>query len=498
MREQRLKLNTFTSLVFQLAAVICGFILPRLIIGQYGSEVNGLLNSITQFLGVVNFIELGVGAVVQSSLYEPLAEKNNDKISKVIKSASGFYCKIASLFIIYAVVLLIIYPFIGRNDFERVFTMLLIVVMFISSFAQNYFGIVERLLLSADQRGYVQYTLQTISIVLNTLLSACLIFAGASIIAVKLVAALIFVVQPIFLKLYVRRNYSVDRRVTLVEEPIKQKWNGLAQHVAAVILDSTDTIILTVFSSLSNVSIYSVYHLVIYGVKNLFAVMTNGIQSYWGDMWAKNENVELNDTFMYYEWLIHMGSVLVFGCTGVLVVPFVKIYTSGVTDANYIVPAFAALITIAHGTHCLRLPYHVLIKSVGHYKQTQKCYIIAVVLNLFISIITVKLWGLIGVAIGTLIAMLYQTVWMAYYDYRKVLSRKIKFFYKLIALDVVIVLAGCFVSELFSLKSISYFSWVELALKDFFTWLLIVICSNFLIYRDNLRRLLKSVWTLKG
>ena len=71
-RGKKLALNTITSLVLQVVSVICGFILPRLILESFGSDVNGLVNSITQFLGVITLLDLGVGAVVQSALYKPL------------------------------------------------------------------------------------------------------------------------------------------------------------------------------------------------------------------------------------------------------------------------------------------------------------------------------------------------------------------------------------------------------------------------------------------
>ena len=73
----KLMKNTISSFVFQITTIICGFILPRLILQQYGSEVNGLINSLNQFLGVISFLELGVGAVIQSALYKPLAQNNN-------------------------------------------------------------------------------------------------------------------------------------------------------------------------------------------------------------------------------------------------------------------------------------------------------------------------------------------------------------------------------------------------------------------------------------
>lgn len=69
MRKKLLAKNTTASLISQITALVCGFILPRLFLQYFGSEVNGLVNSITQFLSVISFLELGVGAVVQSSLY---------------------------------------------------------------------------------------------------------------------------------------------------------------------------------------------------------------------------------------------------------------------------------------------------------------------------------------------------------------------------------------------------------------------------------------------
>lgn len=101
------------------------------------------------------------------------------------------------------------------------------------------------------------------------------------------------------------------------------KWNGVAQHIAAVVLDGTDNIVLSIFATLSDVSIYSVYHLVVYGVKQLFTSMTNGIHSLIGELWAKQELDTLNRTFGWTEWAIHTGVTYVFGCTGLLILPFV-------------------------------------------------------------------------------------------------------------------------------------------------------------------------------
>lgn len=484
-RGKKLALNTITSLGLQVVSVICGFILPRLILESFGSDVNGLVNSITQFLGVITLLDLGVGAVVQSALYKPLADNDTNMISKIYVSANKFFRRLAEILLVYVVLLMIFYPMLVNKSFGHMYTALLIAAICISSFAQYYFGIVNSLLLNADQRGYIQYVAQIITLILNTFACYIIIKLGASIQIVKLTTSLIFLLRPLFLVFYVKKHYSIDQKITYVEEPIKQKWNGMAQHFAAYVLSGTDNIVLTMFSTLGNVSIYSVYNVVIIGVKNALLSVTNGFQSLIGEMLAKKETMKLNAFFGFVEWFLHTGTTLVFGCTGVLIVDFVRVYTYGINDADYIQPLFAVLITIANAGHCLRLPYNILILAAGHYKQTQSNYIIAMILNIVVSIATVKMWGLVGVAIGTLIAMAYQTVWMAKYDSKNIICWPFKNFLKQCGVDAITVIIASLATFKIPMLSVSYVSWFLLAIEVFGIWLIISIVINTIFYRER-------------
>ena len=88
MRNKKLAWNTISGLLLQGTTVLCGFILQRAILNRFGSDANGLLNSIAQFLQMIAFLELGVGAVVQSALYKPLADRDFRKVSEVVFSES--------------------------------------------------------------------------------------------------------------------------------------------------------------------------------------------------------------------------------------------------------------------------------------------------------------------------------------------------------------------------------------------------------------------------
>lgn len=490
MRKLLLAKNTAASLIAQITTLICGFILPRLFLQHYGSEVNGLVNSISQFLSVIAFLELGVGAVVQSSLYKPLAEKDNQQISKVMVSANKFFQRLARILLVYVISLMIIYPYIANQNFGFIYTATLIATISISSFAQYYFGIVNSLLLNADQRGYIQYNAQTVTIILNTIVCAIMISMNGTIQVVKLVTSIIYLARPIILQIYVNNHYKINWKIKYTQEPIKQKWNGVAQHVASVVLDGTDTIVLTVFSTLSNVSIYSVYFLVVKGVKTLFLSVTNGIQALIGELWAKQELDQLKSFFGWIEWLIHTGTTYVFSCTAALIVPFIQVYTLGIRDANYIQPTFAILLTLANAMHCLRLPYNIMVLAAGHYKQTQRNYIVAAILNIVVSVLTVKIWGLIGVAIGTLVAMTYQTIWLAIYDSRHFIYWPLKKVIRQFLVDIISSFLIISFGSHIVLKDFTYFNWFFMAIKVAIVALFVAFCLNSLFYRSKMHRLM--------
>ena len=465
MRKRKLVFNTVTSLINQIITIICGFILPRLFLDYYGSAVNGLISSITQFLGFIAFLELGVGAVVQSALYKPLADNDENEISKIIKSADKFFKRIAIILIIYTFILGLIYPFIVISQFNYLYTASLIFIIAISSFAQYYLGIKYQLLLEADQKSYVQLILQIITLLINTLVNVILIQKGVSIQIVKLSTSIIFVLRPFIMAIYVKRKYKINNDIVLKEEPIKQKWNGLAQHLAAVVLGNTDIVILTIFSTLQNVSIYSVYNLVVLGVKQLVTSVTTGTSALFGNMIAKNEKDLTLKTFEKFEIIVHFLVTVLFVCTGILIVPFVKIYTKGVTDTNYIVPTFAVLITMAQAACCLRLPYFTIILAVGHYKETQTSAIIEMIINIVVSLVVVMKFGLVGVALGTFLAMMYRTIYFVVYLSKNVINRSVYYFIKHVVLNLLIICLSVILCKNFNYDINTYIEWIKLAFK---------------------------------
>ena len=491
-RKQKLVLNSLSSLFYQIVAVICGFILPRMFLKYYGSDVNGLISSISHFLGFITIGDLGVGAVVQSTLYKPLSSNNVEEISRIYLSSVRFFRKISLILVFYMGALSVIYPLIVIEKFSFIYTFILIIAISISSYAQYFFCISYRLILNADQLGFYWMLVHSISLILNTLLCVILMNHCFTIQVVKLVTSLIFICQPIAIVIIVRKRYKLNLKTRIVGEPIKQKWNGLAQHIATVVLNNTDTVVLTLFSTLSNVSIYSVYYLVVNGVKQLIVSSTNGIQALLGNMLAKKEFQRLNNIFSSFEWLLHTITTLIFSCTAILIVPFVSIYTKNINDANYILPTFGLLITLAQASYCLRMPYNLMILAAGHYKQTQTSAIIEAIINILVSCILVYNLGLVGVAIGTLIAMLYRTIYLAYYLSKNILLRKISYLFHHLLVDSLSVFIIILSSRVIFGKQyllIKYSDWIIHAICTFSLSIILILIINIFFYKNEILHL---------
>ena len=137
-RKTKLFVNVLLGLIQKAILIICGFIVPRYMLIYFGSSVNGLISSINHFLGFISLLELGIGPVITSNLYEPLAKNNKEQLSRVIISAERFFRKIAVIFSIYVFILVFIYPKYLKTDYDFLFTSSLLLIISISTFA-NYF-----------------------------------------------------------------------------------------------------------------------------------------------------------------------------------------------------------------------------------------------------------------------------------------------------------------------------------------------------------------------
>ena len=121
---------------------------------------------------------------------------------------------------------------------------------------------------------------------------------------------------------------------------------------------------------------------------------------------------------------------LLFSLTGMLITPFAMIYTSGITDANYYQPVFGIVLVLAESMYLLRSPHVSLAYAANKFKEITLPAYIEAIINIFVSIILMKKYGLIGIATGTLIGMIYRGAFHVYFTSKIIPSRRQSVFYK--------------------------------------------------------------------
>lgn len=499
MRSKKAFANSATSLILQFIMVIYGFVVPKLIMSSFGSAVNGTISSITQFLGYITLLEAGVGGVVRAALYKPIAENDETKISGILNATEKFFRKLAYIFIGYMLIIACLFPFLVNNEFSWFYSFSLVLIIGAGTFMQYYFGITYQMLLQADQKRYVPNILMMMTVISNTILVVVFIKIGDIFPAfhhiqiVKAATAFVYVVKPLLLTVYVKKHYKINSKVEPDNIAIKQRWDGLGHHIAFFFHTNTDIIVLTFFSKISasmsikEVSVYSVYYSIVNGIVSVTSAFSSGIESAFGDMIARKEKEALHKNFNMFEFLSFFVASVFFTACAVLIVPFVKVYTRGITDADYIRPLFAYILTLAEAVYCIRIPYQNVTLAAGHYKQTRNGAFAEAGINVVLSVLLVIKYGIIGVAAATLAAMTFRTIQYVVYLSKNILKRSMKPFIKRTVITVISVTVSIFISRIISDGFVtSYFTWAVYAVIVFSVCFAVNLAVNFLLCKKDL------------
>ncbi|OLU36336.1 polysaccharide biosynthesis C-terminal domain-containing protein [Ileibacterium valens] len=465
-RERKARLNIISSLLYQLTALFCGLIIPRLLIDAFGSAAYGATMSIAQFLSYITLFEGGIGGVARALLYEPLARQKTEDIARIVYSISRFFKWIAFGFLAYTFVLACIYKQIAHfESFSFWNSFLLVLVISISTMGQYYIGMAYQVLLQASQLSYVTNFLAIVTSLVNTALILILVHMNCSLIVVKLFSSIVFVIRPLVLSVYVKRKFQLppENEVSNIPKRLPGQWSGLSQHLAYFFFSNTDVVVLTLMKSLSLVSVYSVYSNVVKMLQGLTNSFSAGMEALFGELLARGKDKQLSQIFTHYETLISMVSISLFSVALLLIVPFVRIYTRGVTDADYIQPVFGFVLILAILVECLRAPYHCLCIAAGHFKQTEWAAYGETLINILFSVLLVIPFGLSGVAAATLCASAFRFLYYVYYLQENILRRRIYLFFKRALINTADLLLICLIGS-FLLK--------HLQLQNFFEFIL--------------------------
>ena len=462
-RTEKFFKNSITTALYQIVVMIAGFITPRIMLSYYGSEINGLVTSVSQFISYFNLVEAGLASAAAYALYKPLAEKDNGEISAIVSASRRFYNISGGLFFALTIILSLIYPIFVKPDALSPTLVALLVLVIGASGALEFLTMSRyRVLLSADQRTYILSLATIAAVVINTAVIAVLSSFGANIVLVRLVALSSVFLRSGILMLYVKKNYkSVDYYAKPNNKALSKRWDALILQILGTIQVGAPVVIATACCSLELVSVYTVFYMVINGINGILSIFQSGLAAAFGEVIAKDEKETLKQSFTDFEYTYHILVSVIYSITGIMLISFVKIYTAGINDANYNVPIFGFLFVLSGILYNIKTPQSMLINSAGLYKETRVQTIIQGAIMVVGGFTLAPFWGLEGIIIASCLSNLYRCIDLCFFIPKIVTGLpKSNSLISLLITTLTAVLLILSFGKIFEIQAENYIEWV--------------------------------------
>lgn len=502
MRSRQAAKNMIANIILQMVVFLSGIVLPRFFLEEYGSSINGMVTSINQFLVYLGLAEAGVGTASVVALYGPLANEDTKEVSAILSATRKFYYRSGYVFGALVAGFVFIYPYLITQQLSASLVRMMIVILASSTLVDYLLLGQYKVLLTANQKGYVVAYVQAAGTVLNMTVSIVLISFHADVLLVKGVATLIYIMRFWIVKWYVKKHYgSINYKAEPKMEGLNQRGAALLHQVVGVIANNTDVVLLTVClgsRSLIEVSVYGIYNMVVCAINQMLTSFSNGLTAGFGEVISKGEKEVLKKSFSSYEYVYMIVVFCVFICMGVLLLPFVMIYTANVSDANYIRPVSAIFFTCIILIQNIRMPGLTIICAAGHFKETRGRAVLEAVINIVVSVGLVWEFGINGVLFGTVCSYGYRSLDVILYNRKHFVEGTGKTTFQRICRNLIVslmIMALCFLFV--PQKMNSFLIWVVYAIVTAVISGVCLVIVNSLCEPEEFRIVLQRIKNLK-
>ena len=423
--------NMITAVSSNVLTIIVGLVAQAVFIKILGSEylgLNGLFSNVISMLGIV---ELGMGSAIIYNMYKPIAENDHEKI----KSLMQFYKKSYRIItLIISIIGIMIIPFIKYIvDIESVtvdINVYLVYILFLLETICSYILSYKRSMLYADQKEYITNIIHMgYTILVNTMQLTFLYFTHDYYLYL-IIKVMMRLVENIVISSYVNRRYSylLDNNVTKLdsktEKDIFQKIRALFFHkIGTFIVSGTDNIIISKYLGLVTVGLYSNYYMIINAVQTVINHIIQATRASVGNLLVTESKTKQFDIFNKIRfvnfWISCFSSICIF----VIMDSFITLWIG----YKFVLPTKVLLVLVINFfIVSSRSTYGAFKEAAGVFYEDRFVPIIESLLNIVLSIIFVKKFGLMGVFMGTIGSGL--VLWCYSYPkyvYNKLFGRKI-------------------------------------------------------------------------
>lgn len=426
MKTRHILINLCSALVSYGGLLLFNIITSRIQLLSYGSENNGLLSSVNQIFSYIALLEAGIGTATVRALYHPIVQANDAGVADVLAASKAYYRRSAWWYFLCVLVAAFVWPLVLDTTISY-WTIWGVI------FFQGVAGVLTFLYcdsitsyLTAAGKNYVNNHVHVIVTLLTYSMKLVICLTGWDLVCISLSHVVVNLIKCGMYHGYMRRicpQYFVRKKVNL--SLLKQRGAFLAHEISGVVFFSTDAILLSAFCGLQETSVYAVYSMVVSALRNVIGQMFNGTKYMLGRVYSQDLE-QYKKTHDLYNAVYICCVFAVYTVAYLLFLPFVALYTDGVSDAQYLDSRLPMLFVVQELLSCCRNVDSEVIRISLHAKQTTGRAVLEATINLVASMILVQKLGIYGVLAGTILALLYRSNDIILYVNHRILNRSAK------------------------------------------------------------------------
>lgn len=467
-RTRAYALNLTSNTAHQVLVLAAGLIVPRVLIGTYGSEINGLVASIRQFINYFGVVEAGITASVMYALYGPLFRHDAGSVDSIMSAAARAYRRSGYVFATLVGVLAILYPIVVKAEHvPPALIPVLVLVLGSQGFADFFISAKYRALLTADQRLWVVSLASAVFVLLNSAIVVGLALVGVSVVVTYAVATVAVLTRTVMIVQYCKRRYPhVHADGDPDTQALSRRWDALYQQVLNAAQASFPLMIVTVIvGNLKQVSVLAVYLLVASAMVMVINLVSSGLQASFGQLIAAGDIRRIQSAYKEFEYLAYSATAVVVAVGAVTFLPFVSLYTKGVTDIDYRNALLGLLCVLDVLLYHAKTPQGLMVLAAGMYKET-RAQVTAQMLILVIggAAMTYQ-WGLVGMVGASCLANLYRTIDLLVFVPRRITGLPIRSSaYRVMRMVIGVLIVAGVITTIQRTSIVSWTEWLLLAI----------------------------------
>lgn len=456
--------NVILSLSSQVITMALGLILPRLLITGFGSEVNGFFSTVTQLYTYLEVLRAGVGMAAIQALYGPIVRNDKEQISKIISTSRRYFQKLGIIYLVCTMCLSIGLVIYENNSLSNVEIFLIVFMQGISGWIS--FSLINWFvdLLRAEGKNYIFIFIQTVGSITIKLLEILLIYTTRNPVLVKSTTLFIMIIEYSAFSIYRNKNYKdYNFKDTVDYSLLKNRGSYLVFHITSLICTNTDIVVLSFFCGYQVSSVYSVYYMIVAGVNAIINAVYSSTSFLLGHSYQRGLEHFKNTHDAYYLVYTTLTTSL-FAVCYILMLPFIRLYTRGVTDTNYIYEYLPVLFCIIQILTCSKNVGDITVNVGGYARNVVWRAALEAGLNIVISIILVQFIGIYGVLIGTIVALSYRLIDVMWFSNKMVLKRGPFKNLRILFTNIILFVVVAFLNTKFNIEINGYFDFFRYAL----------------------------------